>query len=88
MTSPKPPTDNGSKIWIVAVVVVLVAGVAAVLLARGGSDDEVSGQTGTVQVGDGATTTSGDGETDTTAGDANVLGEVGVGYKIAIETRN
>ena len=70
MTSPKPPTDNGSKIWIVAVVVVLVAGVAAVLLARGGSDDEVSGQTGTVQVGDGATTTSGDGETDTTAGDA------------------
>lgn len=70
MTSPKPPSDNGSKIWIAAIVLVVVAGVAAVVAARGGGDEEAAtGQTGTVQVGNGSTTTDGDGApTDTSGG--------------------
>jgi thiol-disulfide isomerase/thioredoxin len=41
---------SGNKLWIGAVALVLVAGIAAVLLARGGSDGdaEATGQTGTV----------------------------------------
>ncbi len=72
MTTVTPPSSNGSKIWIAAIVLVVVAGVIAVLAARGGDgDDEVTGQTGTVQVGDDASTTTGDGgSTDSTTASA------------------
>jgi thiol-disulfide isomerase/thioredoxin len=63
MTSPSAPGSSGSKLWIAAVVVVLVAGIAAVLVARGGSGDESGDQTGSIEVGtDGGagTATSGD----------------------------
>ena len=49
MTTPKSApgsSRNGSFIWIGALVVVVLLGIAAVVIARGGSDDEpVDGQT-------------------------------------------
>jgi cytochrome c biogenesis protein CcmG/thiol:disulfide interchange protein DsbE len=69
--SPNPPKapGNGSKIWIAAIALVLVAGIVAIIAARGSGDDEVDGQTGSVQVGD-ATTTSGAGAGATETTDA------------------
>ncbi|MGN6693113.1 MAG: TlpA family protein disulfide reductase [Aquihabitans sp.] len=66
MTSPKnagaATSRNGAAIWIGVGAVIVVLGLAAVFFARGsGSDDEVSGQTGKVSVGD-ASTTTGDGD--------------------------
>jgi len=47
MTNPQK-TGNGSALWIGALVVVIVLGVIAVAVARGGSDDDATGQVGTV----------------------------------------
>ncbi len=64
MTSPKnagPPSErSGALIWIGVGVVIVGLGIAAIFLSRGGSDNTVEGQTGSVVVGDSATTT-GDG---------------------------
>lgn len=71
MTAPKNPAGSGSKIWIIAIVLVVVAGVVAVIAARGSGGDEVEGQTGSVQVGSSGgegSTTEGTGS-DTTEGD-------------------
>lgn len=52
---------SGNKLWIAALAVVLIAGIAAVLLSRGGDDTEATGQTGSVEVGAGeSTATTGD----------------------------
>ena len=59
MTSPKPApgtSRNGSIIWIGALVVVVLLGIVAVVVARGG-EDTVDGQTGSVS------TTVGESET-------------------------
>lgn len=45
MTNPQK-TGNGSALWIGALVVVIVLGVIAVAVARGGSDDDATGQVG------------------------------------------
>ncbi len=59
MNKPAPSSD-GKLIWIVVGVVVVVAGVAALLVARNSTDSDAGEQTGTVQVGssDEATETS------------------------------
>ncbi len=64
MTSPKNPgassSSNGALIWIGIGAVIVILGIAAIFLARGdSSDDPVEGQTGSVQVGDGSSTTDG-----------------------------
>jgi thiol-disulfide isomerase/thioredoxin len=68
MTSPQhpgaPSKRNGALIWIGVGVVIVVLGVVAVLLARGG-DDTVDGQTGSVSVGS-STTVAEDGSDGTT----------------------
>lgn len=71
MTSSRPTSaGNSSAIWIVGLVIVVIAGVVAVLVARGSGDAEpVAGQTAPVQLAAPTTT----GEVDpTTTGDDDV----------------
>lgn len=68
MTPAQPPgtSRNGSVLWIGALVVVVLLGIVAVALARGGDDKEVDGQTNEVSVG-GSSTTTADGSSGSTA---------------------
>lgn len=64
MTASNPgasPSRNGSLIWIIAGVVVVILGIAAIVVASGSGDDKVENQTGSVSVGK-SSTTVGDGE--------------------------
>jgi thiol-disulfide isomerase/thioredoxin len=78
MTTPQrpgaPSSRNGSLIWIGVGVVIVVLGVIAILVARGG-DDEVDGQTGSVQVGTSTTVAGGTVDETTTPSSADALPE-------------
>lgn len=54
--SPAAPPKDGKLIWIIVGIVVVVAGIAAVVVARGSGQEKADNQTGTVQVGDGDAT--------------------------------
>jgi thiol-disulfide isomerase/thioredoxin len=54
-TSAAPPKD-GKLIWIIVGVVVVVAGIAALVVARGSGEEKAANQTGSVEVGEGDAT--------------------------------